>query len=249
VNADDHTYNAASDLYDRLVLAALAMAYVGGSVFLFLRRAKPDELCSYTGVAHVPAARVNRFPGSERRILLPNFSIFAAIFIALTMLAMVMIVNRLHLTPKGLWVSLLKPGPHVRSVDRKSPAPIVIRVTTTTNIRGEKERMSLGPYVYYDRDEIIPHFFLNGEEASTEQFKTRLRGLLAIRADRTVYLLGSEDATFQIVTNAIDIARDSYASRIVLLTTSDEPYLQQPQVFDQPPTLPIPDALRHSVSK
>jgi len=226
INADGDTYNAASDWYNRVVFAALVIGFVGGSVFLFLPRAKSCQSWSFGGAVLMPGARKSRSRGLGRRIGLPSFGYFAATLLALAMIGMMTLVSPDRLPSKGLWVGLLKPGSHVQSVDRWSH-PLIVRVTTTSRKRSKKE-IALSPQPYYDRGEVIQHFFIDGEEVPTEQFKAHLRGLLVTRADRAVYIQGSAEASFETVASAIDMARGSYTSRIILLTDSD-PSLQQPK--------------------
>ena len=136
----------------------------------------------------------------------------AAILFALMVMVMMLLTGLNRYTPRGLWVKLLKPGA-VPSTTDEWTQPIVVRVTTTMRPAHEREK----PWVYAYDD----HYFLNGEELTEDQLKARLRQLLVMRPDRTVFIDGSVDATFMAVAHAIDIAKSAYASRVVLVTGSN----------------------------
>ncbi len=173
---------SASDRYDSLVIVSAIAGTLGILLILFSFMRKPTESPIPSGVAVEAPDRVKRFPGYGRRLGLTHFGYMAAILFALMVIVMMLLTGLNRYTPTGLWVKLLKPG-EVPSTTDEWTQPIVVRVTTT--LRPAQRGRSLGSYAYDD------HYFLNGEEVKEDQLKVRLRQLLVMRPDRTVFIDGS----------------------------------------------------------
>jgi biopolymer transport protein ExbD len=126
---------------------------------------------------------------------LPGFGVVGVIIYALT--GMVMMVLTIPITPKGMWVHVLKPG----DVPAKSDSwtePLVVRVT----------------YAGPGRE---PRVFVNSRQVSWGDLGGTLMGELSRRRDWVAYVEGDSCVSWTEVANVIDMAHADQA-KVVLVT-------------------------------
>lgn len=222
VVADGATYNAASRLHEFwLVLSCVLGATSVGIMLLPIRSADsaplvPDFNARPKAAALAAPDRVTRF-AVARRFGFPAYGLFAAIFFASMMMVMMVATGNNYLS-YGLCVHLQNPATSVAQ-PRPYVEPIIVHVTITSRKHTAAEMKALPPRT--SDYEITNHFILNHEDLTEAALKPKLRELLVTRADRTVYVQGDDDISYETVVSAIDAAKSSYSSRVVLLTKQD----------------------------
>jgi biopolymer transport protein ExbD len=214
ITADNETLYRASDRYDILANTSGCIAAVGVFLLLFSFRRESVENKDPKGTDIQPPDRVKRFPGHGRRLRITNFGYMAAVFFALTVVVMMFITGAFEYRSVGLWVSVARLGTVFDSTDTWSK-PIIIRLEARKIAQGKQQAWD---GKYYFSFTFENHFFINEQEVGQKELTHRLRELLVVRKDRTVYVQGSNEILFQDVAQVVDSAKAAYASRVVLIT-------------------------------
>ena len=160
------------------------------------------QTASVTGAASVGQnfQWAQRLPLRRPITGLPGFGLAGGIVFAIA--AMVMMMLTAPLTPKGLWVHLLKPG----AVPEKSDAwtePVIVWVKDA------------GP----GRE---PNLLVNSRQVAWTDLDRALKEELGRRREWVVYVGGDDVVAYQNVSTVIDVARGNQA-KVILITRSVTP--------------------------
>jgi biopolymer transport protein ExbD len=126
---------------------------------------------------------------------LPGFGLVGGFMFAIFAMLMMMLVS--PLTPKGLWVHLLKPGAVPTAGDAWTE-PIMVRVEAA----GQGQP---------------PNLYVNSKPVAWQDLDRVLKQQLSLRREWTVYVNGDDTVGWSNVANVIDAAR-GYHAKVYLVT-------------------------------